>query len=534
VAKCQKKEETGDLHIVPVSVSLKMKIDKKGIYRQGDGRMRKKTGDLFSFLVRSIAGIGVMLCIAGGVNAFAQSKNVSNPVSPQGSSMEDAIIKVANLAGKSVVSISTEQVTRIPGGSRFYFNLPHGRSPFDEDEALRRFFDDFLGQAPERSYKRMGLGSGVIIDPEGYILTNAHVVGEGDKITVILPDGREFKGAVRGKDVNSDLAVIKIDAHDLPAAALGNSDDLKIGEWVVAIGNPFGFALQNPEPTVTVGVVSALHRFLGSSSLGGKNYNDLIQTDAAINPGNSGGPLVNLKGQVVGINVAIFSTSGGFQGVGFAMPINNAKNIIARLREGKKIQYGWLGVTVQDLNDALSGHFALPDTNGALVSDVIKNSPAEKGGIKEGDVIRKFDDALIKNSRQLFGSVNKAEVGRKVKVTVMRQGKELNLPVEITEMPREKDAEKGGGEETGGWRGLEVQELTPELIKKFGIKDKNGVLVVNVEPQSPADNSGLIPGDVILGINGTPVSTIEDYGKITGVLTGEAFVKTSRGFFIIK
>jgi len=339
----------------------------------------KKNRILFGLAILIGLVIGLLIAIRFDISAPVQSQstetkvNPSTPASLEGFNMEDAIINVANTTGKSVVSVSTEHTTKVGGTKRYYFGSPFGESPFGEDDFFRRFFNDFFGEMPEREYKQLGLGSGVIIDPEGYILTNEHVIGGADKITVTLSDGRELKGEIKGVDQRSDLAIIKINARNLPVATLGDSSNLKIGQWVVAIGNPFGFALQNSEPTVTAGVISALHRSLGRGLSQDKDYNDLIQTDAAINPGNSGGPLVNLKGEVVGINVAIFSTSGGYQGIGFAIPVNNAKRVISRLIEGKKILYGWLGVTVQDLTDDLIKHFGLPDKNGALVAKVLEN-----------------------------------------------------------------------------------------------------------------------------------------------------------------
>lgn len=456
------------------------------------------------------------------------------PSAFEGSRIEDAVINVANTTGKAVVSISTEHTTKIKGGRRYYFRTPSGGSPFGEDESFRRFFDEFFGEMPDREYKQMGLGSGVIIDQEGYILTNEHVISDADKITVTLPDGRDFKGEIKGRDARADLAIIKINAHNLPIAPLGDSDDLKIGQWVVAIGNPFGFAMQNPEPTVTAGVIGALHRSLGRITSRDRDYNDLIQTDAAINPGNSGGPLVNLKGEVAGINVAIFSTSGGYQGVGFAIPINSAKRIISRLKEGKKILYGWLGVTVQDLTEDLAKYFGLADKNGVLVAKVLENTPAQKAGMKESDVIKQFDNKPVNNVRELLSAVAKLEVGRKVKAVVVREKKELTLEVQIGARPENPEEEEISAVSTGNWRGLEVEELNSDNARRFRTEDKIGMAVANVEPDSPADEAGIIPGDIILEINKQAVRNLTDYEKLTKGLKGNALIRTSRGYFLVK
>jgi len=494
-------------------------------------KMKKKILFYSSALLLGLV-IGITITARLNLSSSLHSQEADNS-SLEGFRMEDAVINVANITGKAVVSISTEHIAKVQGGKRFSFNAPFGsESPFGEDEFFRRFFDDFFGEMPDREYKQMGLGSGVIIDADGYILTNEHVVNDADKITVTLPDGREFKGEVKGKDFRSDLAVIKINAHNLPIALLGDSDNLKIGQWVVAIGNPFGFAMQNPEPTVTAGVISALHRSLGRAVSRERDYNDLIQTDAAINPGNSGGPLVNLKGEIVGINVAIFSTSGGYQGIGFAIPVNNAKRIISRLIEGKKILYGWLGVTVQDLTEDLAKHFGLSDKNGVLVANVLEDSPAKKGGIKEGDIIKELDNKPINNVRELLNIIGKAEVGRKIKLTVIRDKKPLSLEVVVGERPQ--DLEKLSAESSGKWRGLEAQDLTPDNIRRFGIEEKKGVVVVDVEPNSPADAAGIIPGEVILEINKQEIKNIFDYEKIIKGLKGNVLIKTGRGYFLIK
>jgi serine protease Do len=482
--------------------------------------------------------IGLLMGVMIGIrwDFFTPVEGQSNVTSLV--TMDNAVINVAKNVGKAVVSISAEHVTKIGGPRNFRFHSsPFGQdSPFGEDDLFGRFFDDFFGQLPEREYKQSGLGSGVIIDEEGYILTNEHVVSDAEKIVVTLPDGREFKGEVKGKDARADLSVIKINAQGLPVATLGDSDKLKIGEWVVAIGNPFGFALQNTEPTVTVGVISALHRSLGRSIAQNKDYGDLIQTDAAINPGNSGGPLVNLKGEIIGINVAIFSTSGGYQGIGFAIPANNAKRIISQLIAGKKVLYGWLGVTVQDLNDDLANYFGLADKNGVLVAKALDGGPAQKAGMKDADVIKQLDNKTVNNVKELLNVVGRAEVGRKVKVDLVRDKKPLTLEVVVGERPEDLETLQAEeeGVPAGGWRGLEVEDLTPDNQRKFGIREAQGALIVNVESGSPGDDAGLVAGDVILEINKRPVKNSADFQRITKEIKGDVLVRTGRGFFLVK
>jgi serine protease Do len=498
-------------------------------------KMRKIT-KFFLIGTGLFLGVVIGLAITVKFDFSPRSSAVDGPAEFSRTDFEGAVEKVANVVGKTVVSISTERTERTRGRGirRYYFGLPQ-ESPFDDD-FIRRFFEDFFGELPEREFKQQGLGSGVIIDKEGYILTNEHVVSGADKITVTLPDGREFEADVKGMDRRSDLAVIKISGYNFPAAVLGDSDNLKIGQWVVAIGNPFGFALQNPEPTVTVGVISALHRSLGRVAVD-RHYGDLIQTDAAINPGNSGGPLVNLRGEVVGINVAIFSTTGGYQGVGFAVPSNLAKRIVSRLIEGKKIEYGWLGVTVQNLDEKLAGYFGIAEKKGVLVSHVLSEAPAKKAGIKEGDVIVKFANKETNKVNDLLKAVGSAEVGKKVKIEVVRDKKALVLEVEVGARPETVERLKGqvpSDESARYWRGLFVKEITPELSSRYRLNVSEGVVVADVEPNSPADEAGLSEGDVILEINRTYIDDISAYKKATKEASGDALVRTIRGFFVIK
>lgn len=436
--------------------------------------------------------------------------------------VEAAFIRVAKEVGPAVVSISTEQTQRI-SGPRFY-------TPFGDD-----FFDEFFKQffdIPEQERRQYGLGSGVIIDEEGYILTNEHVIGQADKITITLPDGRKFKGEVKGTDALSDLAVVKIKSDNLPYVRLGDSDKVKIGQWAIAIGNPFGFAVHSPEPTVTVGVISALNRSLYNVGGVSRQYNDLIQTDAAINPGNSGGPLVNIKGEVIGINVAIASTTGGSQGVGFAIPVNTAKSIIGDLIEGKKVLYGWLGINIQDLDEDLSEYFGLKDRQGVVVVKVLENTPADKAGFKEGDVLITFDSQNIKNVKDLLKKVAQAKVGSLVKVGIIHEGKEKIIEVEIGERPGELD--EFGRVSATTWRGIEVQEITPEIARRYRLGDEQGVIISEVEPNSPADEAGLQRGDIIYSINRKLVKSVEDYNNITKSIKGPVIVRTNRGFTVVK
>lgn len=441
---------------------------------------------------------------------------------------EDAFNKVAAGVGPAVVSVTVVQVYTY-GGRRYYYPY-RSYDPF-LDEFLKEFFE-----AP-REYRQSGLGSGVIIDKRGYILTNEHVVSDASEIEVTLSDGRKFKGAVQGTDPRSDLAVIKIDADNLPAAKLGDSDNVRVGQWVVAIGNPFGFIMSNPQPTITVGVVSALHRtFAYSGTEQTRYYGDLIQTDAAINRGNSGGPLVNLMGEIIGINALIYSTTGGYQGIGFAIPINRAKRILDELIAGREVKYGWLGVQVQSLTPELISQFNLPDTKGALVAKVITDGPADKAGLREGDLIKKIDKRDIFSPDDLVNIVSHLEIGKKADIIILREGKELGITVPIGERPKEEDIVVSRAKPDVGkdWRGIHVTELTQELKRQLGIIQDTGVVVLRLEPDTPAGMSGIREGDIIDEIDRKEIKTLDDFQNITKELKGEILVHTGRGYFVVK
>lgn len=447
--------------------------------------------------------------------------------------LEKATIKVASETGIAVVSISSVVKEKI-GGSNFESSPLGGEFG---DEFFNQFFEEFFGEAPEREYKRMGLGSGVIIDSEGYILTNEHVISGASEVKVKLSDGREFDAEVKGVDKRSDLAVIKIEAKDLPVAKLGDSDNLNIGGWVMAIGNPFGFAIENPEPTVTVGVISALHRYLPALGKRDRGYDDLVQTDAAINPGNSGGPLVNLEGEVIAINTAIITTSGGYQGLGFAIPINKAKKILTKLKQGQEILYGWLGVSIQDLNDDLRTYFGIKEKEGLIIVKVYKYSPAEKAGMKEGDLILTFDNQQVKTTRDLVRMVSFSEVNKVIPVKIIREGSQKLINVKIAPRPSEEEAAISQEEikkSNASFRGMAVDDLTSVNKQRFGIREDEGVVIVHIEDASSADKSGLMAGDVILKIENKRIKDKEEFKTLTSNIQGSCLIKTIRGYFVLK
>ena len=477
--------------------------------------MKKAQGLLWVGLVLAV------LLPAGAARGQAPAPDAAEQI-------QNRFVEVSKKVGPAVVSISVESTERVLGRRNRF-----GGSPFSEfdNDLFERFFRDFYGDTPDRELKQKGLGTGVIIDPEGYILTNEHVVHGADKVTVTLPDGREFKGEIKGTDSRADLAVIKIDAKNLPAAELGDSDQIKAGQWAIAVGNPFGWAVGGTEPTLTVGVISALHR---SIRLGGdmRDYSDLIQTDAAINPGNSGGPLLNLAGQVVGINTAIFSTTGGYQGIGFAIPVNVAKAILGDLVHGKKVLYGWLGISVQDVTEELKAHFKLPSQEGVIVARVMENSPGQKGGLKDGDVILSLAGQPVKNVREMLKKVARIKVGQKVPVVLIRDGKQATLSVEIGERPSDLEGAESRGE--GAWRGLEVSDMTPEMARRLGMSQQEGVIISNVEPGSQADQAGLQAGEPLFEVARHPVNSVKEFEEITRTVRGDALVKTTRGYFVLR
>jgi serine protease Do len=424
-----------------------------------------------------------------------------------------AFAAVAREVSPSVVFVQVENSNESAAPTQY-------RSPFGEewpfgDDLFKRFFGDQLPNAPRRGapqerHRTISQGSGFVfaskkslLSGKTYILTNNHVVAGADKIRVKFQDGREFDAKVKGTDPKSDVAVIEIDASGLPALPFGDSTKLEVGEWVVAMGNPFGLS-----QTLTVGVVSAK----GRTSLGVSDYEDFIQTDAAINPGNSGGPLVNLEGEVVGMNTAIFSRSGGYMGVGFAIPSNLAKGIADQLISSGEVTRGYLGIVIQQLTPDLAKSFGLEQTQGILVAQVSEDSPASKAGIKQGDVIVAYQAKPVTDVGDFRNRVSLTAPGNREQLTILRNGKRQELNVTIGKLSEEHLAAQGTTESTEEL-GLTVQTLTPELAEQFDATPGEGVVVAQVESGSIAAMAGIKPGAVIVQVNRKPVNSAAEFNR---------------------
>ena len=466
-----------------------------------------------------VALLGAIL-IWGGQSLTSSQASSSTAPSPSAVAMTPAVTpsngfaEVAKAVTPAVVNITTVTVEKVS----------EGRSMPDE---LRERMEEFFGgpgapsgprgfrgpQGPSepRSHRGGGQGSGVIVSSDGYVLTNNHVIDSASEVTVTLPDKREFKGTIVGADPKSDLAVVKIDGQNLPTVVWGDASKLQVGEYVLAVGNPFGL-----NSTVTLGIVSAL----GRGRMGITQYEDFIQTDAAINPGNSGGALVNTRGELVGINTAIVSQSGGYQGVGFAVPTSMSKPIYDSLVKDGKVVRGYLGVGIQDLTQELAKSFGIAKTKGALVSDVKEDSPADHAGLKQGDIITAYQRSPVEDAVALQRLVTRTVVGTKVTVTVIRDGHEKYLTVTIREQQESsKIAKAETGDTEHAFAGVAVQDLDRDTAKELGIKGKTqGVVVTSIDPDSGAEKAGLAPGDVIREINRQPVKSVKDFEKVSSAV----------------
>ncbi len=402
---------------------------------------------------------------------------------------------VAKEATPAVVFIKAEGVGQDHDDLAEQFQSPQ-QDPFN-DEFFNRFFGKPYRRQPQQSLSQ---GSGFIISEDGYVLSNAHVVKGASKLTVVLHDGRELPAQVIGYDASTDVAVVKIEGTKLPFIKLGNSDDMEVGEWVIAIGSPFQL-----QASVTVGVVSAL----GRNNLRITDFEDFIQTDAAINPGNSGGPLINLEGNVIGINTAIVSKSGGYMGIGFAIPSNMVKHVMNQIIDNGSVTRGYLGVALQPLDQDMADAFGLDRPDGALVAEVVKGSPADKGGLQQGDIITEYDGKAVKAIGTFRNAISMIKPGTKIKLKINRSGKMINLTVTLGSFAGGSD-----GSALSQKLGMEIEPLTPEMAGKLGYtQTEEGVVVVKIKPGSPAAVAGIRPGFILLAINHKKVSSVEEFNE---------------------
>jgi serine protease Do len=452
-----------------------------------------------------------------GYMPYSVTPNVPKQIMETGRAFSEIVSAVS----PSVVNISTTKVVK------------READPFLDDPFFDLFrpFNDF---GTPKKWKERSLGSGVIVSPDGYIITNNHVVEKADEIKVTLIDKRAFKGHIVGADPKVDIAIIRIDANNLPVLKWGDSERLQVGEFVLAIGSPYG--LSN---TVTMGIISAV----GRANVGIADYEDFIQTDAAINPGNSGGPLVNVRGELIGINTAIFSRTGGYQGIGFAVPSNMVRLVMDQLIQKGKVTRGWIGVTIQELTPDLAQEFGLKRTKGALVSDVAKDSPAARAGIMRGDIVLEFNGKEVKDVSSLRNMVAQSKTGTEITMKILRAGKEFVVKVGILELPREVAEvvpdRLPDDHEAKVLTGLAVMDLSKEIVKQLGFsKDEKGVVVVRVEPGSPADEADIKKGDIIKEINKKEIGSLEEFNKsATRVKKNESVLlfvnRSGKKFYVI-
>jgi len=452
--------------------------------------LRKKV-KVNPFLIFLILFGGLLISTTPGLSPLAHAKSKGTFNAPESFS------RLAEMASPAVVNIRIEKTikTRGPGMRQFQ------KDPWGREKPFKDFFERFFGEEAPREYRQPSVGSGFIIDKKGYVVTNNHVIEDADKIVVKLDDDHEYDATIVGRDPNTDIALLKVDSDlDLPFIKLGNSKKLKIGQWVVAIGSPFGL-----ERTVTAGIVSAKGRVIGSGP-----YDDFIQTDASINPGNSGGPLLNMDGEVVGINTAIIASASG---IGFAIPISLAQGIIAQLKSEGEVTRGWLGVAIQDLTSELAEYYGLKDRKGVLVADVFKGDPADKAGIRAKDIILEVNDQKIETSRQLTSMIAGLKVGQTAKIEVFRDRKIKIFTIKLAKRDETKlkarNVPQGrqGEEELG----IRVAELTAEMTQRFNLEDMTGVVVMSVAADSKGAEAGIQMGDIIKEINHRVIESVDDY-----------------------
>jgi serine protease Do len=462
---------------------------------------QKRTG----LMTYALVTCALMICLILPLSAFAEEKTSIDTLRQLGR----AFAEIAEKASPAVVTIKVEK--------RITVEYPSFQSPFG-DQFFDPFSDDFFDyffrrrsprvqprQTPKREYRQWGQASGFIVSPDGYILTNNHLVGDVDEVKVTLTDGRVFTAKMVGTDPDSDVAVVKIDANNLQHLEMGDSDKIEVGEWVIAIGNPFGLS-----HTVTAGIVSAK----GRSGLGISTYEDFIQTDAAINPGNSGGPLVNLNGKVVGVNTAIIGPGANI-GIGLAIPINLARSSYEQITAKGVVTRGFLGIVTDDLTPEQAGKFGIKDKDlkGVVVPEVIVNSAAEKAGIRPGDVIVEVNDQAVTKAAELRRKIAAMEPGAKVKVIVIREGKRKELTVKLDKRPSAEALAAAKSTQEVEKLGISVENLTEDLTKRYGYEGLKGVVVTEVQPETPAAMAGIESGSLIQEVNRQPIENTEQFNE---------------------
>ena len=478
-------------------------------------KQNRKTRNAFVTVVIAAVLISAISIFHPTVNAWALSLGQSTP--------PESFSELAETVSPAVVNIST--VKTIKGGGPVFRHFY--QNPWGDQDPFKDFFEKFFGDEQQREFKQRSLGSGFIIDKDGYIVTNNHVIADADEIKVKLNSGKEYDAKIIGRDPSTDIALIKIKADsNYSVVNLGDSDVLKVGEWVVAIGSPFGL-----EHTVTAGIVSAKGRVIGSGP-----YDDFIQTDASINPGNSGGPLINMKGNVIGINTAIIASG---QGIGFAVPVNMAKGVIKQLKEEGEVTRGWLGVGIQDINDEMAEYYGVKGKKGAMVSEVFPGDPADKAGIRTKDIILEVNGEKIETSRELTRIIAGFHVGEVVKITVLRDGKEKTFTVKIAKREETERVSRGMPPKEQDVFGIGVSNLTPEIARRLNLRETQGVVVTGVQPNSQGEDKGIRTRDIIKEINHQSITTVDEYkDAIQKVKKGDTvsmFIKRANsGFFVIK
>jgi serine protease Do len=452
---------------------------------------------IFSNVEFTLSGAGSMLGLSSRPNLAKATDTIQNHPIRTLSDFNEAFVRIAESATPSVVTIFTETTVSSPSLTPFdffgrpfdeFFNFPHGRRENGRKEVLR------------------GLGSGVIVSSDGYILTNNHVIDKADAISIRTFDNRKIQARIVGKDPKTDLAVIKVNAGGLKPIVIGNSDRLRVGEWVIAIGSPLG---ENLARTVTQGIVSAK----GRANVGLADYEDFIQTDAAINPGNSGGALVNINGELVGINTAIASRTGGFEGIGFAVPSNMAQKVLTSLVRSGKVTRGYLGVSIQDIDENIAKGLQLRTAQGVLVGTVISGGPAAKAGMKTGDIVLEFNDRKMENSAELRNAIASFAPGTTVKLKILREGAQKVLSVRLEELPdRRQAAVEEPSVSAGSSLGFSASSLNAKLAERFRMKpDVSKVVVAGIDPSGSAYKAGLRTGDIILSVDRKPVSSLAQF-----------------------